>query len=676
MHNVVSGQVYGTVVQAGTIHQVVLPDPVPVPRQLPPDPAHFVGRAAELALLDDAAPATVLITAAGGSGKTWLAVRWAQGAAERFPDGQLFVDLRGFSTDTAPMDPAVAVRGFLDVLGVAPGRIPAAPHAQAALYRSLVAQRRILVVLDNAASTEQVVPLLPGGRAATVVVTSRRTLTALVSRHGATQLHLDHLTAEEAHALLTSRLGPARVAAEPDAVAELIGFCGGFALALGLVAARGRPADTARELRELGLDGLDDEDPTASLPTVLSWSYRALGAEQRTMFLLLGIAPGPDLDQYAAASISGWPPPVAGRVLRELTAASLAQRDTHGRYRLHDLVRAYALAQGPAAPERTAALRRAVDFYLHTARATDHLLEPGGHSLDLGRPAPGVHLRPLADADTALAWFDTEHQNLLAAQRIAVEQGWHADVWRLAWGLYTFHHRRGHRHDDLAVWQAALASAPHLPDPTVLARTHRYLGRAHTALDRHEEAVRHLEHALDLAGDDRTAQGNTHQMLAWSWGRQGEDQRALDHARRALAAFRGLDQPVWEAEALNDVGWFAARTGDLDAALTHCQAALDLHRGHRNADGEAATLDSLGHVHHRAGRPRQAVDHYRQALTRYQEAGNDYQRADTLEALGDTHAEAGDPDQAAAAWREAAELYESQAREADLTRVRTRLGDR
>ncbi|HWO66287.1 MAG TPA: BTAD domain-containing putative transcriptional regulator, partial [Umezawaea sp.] len=262
----------------------------PLPRQLPAPPRWFTGRGIELDRLDQALSATpadamVMISAiggAGGIGKTWLALAWAHQHAERFPDGQLFVDLHGFSPTQEPMAPAVAVRGFLDALGVDPDRIPTDLDAQAALYRSLVAKRRMLVVLDNAATTEQVIPLLPGSPTCTVLITGRTRLASLIDRHGAHHLQLDVLTRQEARVLLAARIGTDRVAAEPDIVNELAELCEGYPLALSITArnAATRPAiplaEIATELRELGLEMLDhDTDPAASLPAVLSWSLRA-----------------------------------------------------------------------------------------------------------------------------------------------------------------------------------------------------------------------------------------------------------------------------------------------------------------------------------------------------------------------------------------------------------------
>jgi hypothetical protein len=334
------------------------------PRQLPAAPRYFVGRADELAALnsalDDSAEAggTVPISAlagAGGIGKTALALRWAHSNLPRYLDGQLFVDLQGFSPAGLPVEPAVAVRSFLAAFGVDSGRLPADLDAQAALYRSLVAGKRMLIVLDNAVDAAQVVPLLPGSPTCTVLVTSRRHLTSLITRHGAHLLTLGVLTDDDARHLLLTWIGADRVTAEPAAVEQLLACCGGFALALDIVGARAKMngrtplAEAAAELCDdtTRLGALDDEDPAASLPAVLSWSYRALTTEQRTVFGLVGIAPGPDIGLPAAASFTGLPVPHARTVLRALEDASLLDRHPGGRYTMHDLIRAYAAHRAP-----------------------------------------------------------------------------------------------------------------------------------------------------------------------------------------------------------------------------------------------------------------------------------------------------------------------------------------
>lgn len=667
----------------------------PTPRQLPPAPRSFFGRTAELATLTAALDtasepgATVVISAlagAGGIGKTWLALHWAHGHLDHFPDGQLFVDLRGFSPDGQPMSTSTALRGFLDAFGVDPTQIPVDVHAQASLLRTLLADKRILMVLDNAADTTQVNPLLPGSPTATVLVTSRHHLPGLITRHGAHHLHVNVLTDNEARSLLTARLGAERITADPTAVDDLLAICSGFPLALGIVAGRAHThphlplAVLAAELREATLGALDADDPTASLPAVLSWSYQALTSEQQHVFGLLGIAPGPHISLSAAASLTALTPAQTRRVLQALQEASLLDRDAHDRYTMHDLIRAYAThtAQHHLDEDtRTAALRRILDHYTHTAHTADRLLNPSRHLFPLDPPTPGAHPHPLSNTSAALAWLEVTYPNMLAAQHTATIHNWHLTVWHLAQNLFMYQVQRSYRHDRLAMWQAALDAATHLPDPTALITTHRSLGQSYAELGRHDDGFRHLHHALTLAEHHHAPihQAHAHRALAQASERRGHHQQARQHAIQALNLHRAHGQPEWEADALNDVGWYAARCGDFDTARTHCQTALTLYRHLHSPGGEAAVLDSLGYIAYRTGDHYHALDHYQGALTLSQDLGDITHVAAALDALGHPHTALGQFDQARAVWQEALQLYQELGRDNDAARVQQQLNE-
>ncbi|MEV6608458.1 tetratricopeptide repeat protein [Kutzneria sp. NPDC051319] len=660
------------------------------PRQLPAAPTGFTGREAELALLAQAIDTvaeqspTIVITAiagAGGIGKTSLALHWAHTHADRFPDGQLFVDLRGFGPDSDPLDPLTAVRGFLDALGADPAHVSGGLAEHTALYRSLLAGKRLLIVLDNAATADQVAPLLPGAPTCTVVVTSRSALSSLITRHGARHMALAVLSHAEAEALLTWRLGDARVAAEPEAVADLIRLCGRYPLALAITAGRAQMypdiplAEFAAELLELGLDALDDQDPAASLPTVLSWSLLNLTEQQRTVFGLLGTAPGPDISLPAAAALTGLSLAEVTKALRTLEDASLIGRHAYGRYEMHDLIRRYAVDTAGHLPDatRTAALKRAVDFYLHTAYDADRILSP--HRAPQQLDPPVTQPLPLADYPAALAWFDAEHQCLLAAQHTAVVQGWHRAAWQLAWALSTFQIRRGLRHDQAAIWQVGLAAEQHLDDPTARLLAHRFLGFAYGDLGQHDDAVRHLNQSAALAEQqgDTSNQARTELMLARAWGLSGDYSQALVHADRALELYRAIDDVPGQAHALNDAGWCAAQLGRYEQASANCQAALAIYQRHRDPDAEAGTLDSLGYIDHCTGDHQRAIDHYRRSLALRRDLGDNSQIANCLDGLGNPHAALGQHDQARAVWQEALDLFREQQRHDDADRLQRRL---
>lgn len=271
-------------------------------------------------------------------------------------------------------------------------------------------------------------------------------------------------------------------------------------------------------------------------------------------------------------------------------------------------------------------------------------------------------------------WFDTEHNNLLAAQRTAVAHASHRTAWQLAWTLNDFHYRRGHRHDQLAVWQIAVDSAGQLPDPGARIIAHRLLGRAHVVLGHHQEAINALNQALALSEqqNDRALQANAHYTLASIWP---DGRRALEHARRALDLYRGLDQPIGEANALNAVGWYAARLGHHDTAREHCQAALALFQHHQDVSGQAQTLDSLGYIDHHSGHHQDAVQHYRHAISLYRDLDNTYEAADTLDRLGHSHAALGQHDLTREVWREARDLYRQQGRDQEAEQVEQQLDE-
>ena len=671
-----------------------------LPRQLPAVTGHFVGRAPELAMLDrlagagDTATAIVISAIAGtaGIGKTALAVHWAHRVVDRFPDGQLYVDLRGFSPSGQVVAPAEAVRRFLDALEAPPQRIPVDLDAQTALYRSLLAGRRMLVVLDNACDSSQVRPLLPGAPGCLVLVTSRNQLSGLVAADGAHLVNLDLLSVAEAQQLLAQRLGTVRVAAEPAAVAEIITRCARLPLALALVAARAaaRPRVALRVLAGELADArqrwemLTGDDPATDVRAVFSWSYQALTPAAARLFRLLGLHPGPDIAAPATASLAGITPDAVRPVLAELTRASLLTEPSTGRYTFHDLLRDYAtqLAHSIDTDEqRHAATGRILDHYLHTAYPADRLLDPGGDPVPLALPRAGVTPEQLNDHAQAVGWFTAQLPVLLAAVAHAAATGSDSHSWQLAWTLQTFLDRRGHWHDQVTVGQAAVAAAQRLADPTAQARNHRNLAGAYIRLGCFDDAHTQLRHALDLATGtgDRTQQAHTHHHLTYLCERRGQPVQALHHAQQALHLYQAAGHQAGQAIALNAVGWCHTMLGEHQQALTYCQQALTLLQqlGHR--DGQAHTWDSLGYAHRHLGQHTQAVTCYQHALTLCRDLGDRYSEAETLTHIGDTHHTTGNSQAARDAWQQALtildDLDHSDLVHSDAAQIRAKLAE-
>ncbi|MEV4319488.1 BTAD domain-containing putative transcriptional regulator [Actinocrispum sp. NPDC049592] len=639
-----------------------------VPRQLPAAPRSFIGRADELKALSAAmdAGATVAISAiggAGGIGKTWLALHWAHQHLDRFPDGQLFVNLRGFDPSNEPMSPAVALRGFVEALGA--DSVPMDLDALAALYRSLINDRKVLVVLDNARDSNQVTPLLPGSPSCGVLITSRRRLAGLVTTHGAQSVSLDTLDLDSSKQLLGARLGSERISAEPAEVADILRHCAGLPLAVGMVAARATLSPDlplallAHELQDHAarLDALNPGE--SDLRAVFSTSCQALSSAAMTTFGLLGLAPGPDCGLAGISALIGRP---AGLIMRELEDAHLVTQAVPGRYRMHDLVRLYASELGDPL-----AVDRLVDFYLRTAYAGDRLLAPQRDVMDIP-----FATQPFVDEAEVLAWFDVEHPCVMAAQQFAFGRGNYAVVPQLAWAMDNYLWRRGRWLDQLTTWQLGLAAAEQLGDTQMCAKAHRILGATFTRAEQFADAVSHLTQALTLVTEP-LEQAGVQNYLAETWERQGELGRALEHAENALRLYETLDKPLRQADALNSVGFLEARLGRYEQARLHCEAALSLYGNGSRYPGAPGALDSLGYIARHAGNPTQALDYYKQAQTLFHDIGNTYEEANTLANLGDTYTTLGDHVAARQARREAIALYQAQGRTMEAERLQREL---
>jgi DNA-binding SARP family transcriptional activator/tetratricopeptide (TPR) repeat protein len=674
----------------------------PVPRELPADASPFTGRAAELAELDRLlgspvaaadtgagqarSPAAVISAVSGtaGVGKTALAIHWAHRAAGRFPDGQLHVNLRGYDL-ARPVTVADALDGFLRALGVPGPDIPPGEDERAARYRSLLAGQRMLVVLDNASTVEQVRLLLPGSPGCAVLVTSRDALAGLVARDGAARLDLDLLPQAEAVALLAELIGePAR--ADPKATAELARQCARLPLALRVAAelAAARPqiplselvADLADQQRRLDLLEVA-EDPRTAVRVVFSWSYQQLSHGAARMFRLLGIHPGPDISAAAAASLAGIAEPDARRLLRELARAHLIAERARGRYAFHDLLRAYAAEQAhdtDSDTDRREATGRILDHYLHTAACAGRRLNPGREPVVLAAPERGAVPAQPGDYHEAMAWFEAEHEVLLSAVTQAADSGFGVHAWQIPWATESFLRIRGHWQDWAATQRTALAAATRLDDTAAQALSGRLVANACNELGHHDQALRHYTSSLTLYQrlGNRLGEAKVHQSLGLLAERQRRYADAIGHAEQALRLYQAVGDQRSVADALNDVGWYHGLLGDYEQARVFCRRALTLsaEAGYRRLEGGA--WDSLGYAEYHLGNLVEAAACYERAVSIVRESGDRFHEADTLTRLGDTHHAAGERPRAQEAWQQALAILED-LQHSDADQVRAKL---
>jgi DNA-binding SARP family transcriptional activator/tetratricopeptide (TPR) repeat protein len=640
--------------------------PPTVPRQLPAELAAFIGRRTEIARLDkfandqDQPASVVVISGTAGVGKTALALRWSRRMADQFPDGQLWVNLRGY--DRRPsVGPGAGLVLLLRALGIKDAEIPPDIDSRAGLYRSVMDGRRMLVVIDNAGTADQVRPLLPGSPSSVVLVTSRDELVGLVA-DGAQALRLDLFSAEEADDLLRRRLGNARIEAEPRATKEILERCARLPLALAIAAARvaQRPqlpmAVFAHQL-QAALDELASADAATDIRAVFSWSYRTLSQPAARLFRLLAVHPGPDVSIDAVTSLAEVP---AGSLLNELTTAHLVTEHSPGRYTMHDLLRAYVCEltqEFDSTASRRKALRHVLDHYLGMAHAAAMLIDPARDAIIPGAAPPPASLK---DRAQALDWFNTEYPNLLAAITRAADRGLDHHTWQLVWCLADFQQWRGLWRDRAATLTVALAATVRLGDSAEQARAHRGLGYAYTKLRRDSDAQAHFGQALEryIALGHLAGQARVHHGLSYILERQGDHQAALWHAEQALSLYPADADKAQRGRALGTVGWCRAQLGDYPRALRDCWQTLELLRGTADVIAEGTSWDSLGYIHHHLGEHHQAISYYKNALRLRRDVGHESGVASTLTKLGETYFTQGEFDAARETWRTALVMLE------------------
>jgi tetratricopeptide (TPR) repeat protein/transcriptional regulator with XRE-family HTH domain len=668
-----------------------------LPMQLPPPVHDFVGRCAELHRLTElghqswsgTTPRIVVISGMAGVGKTALALHWAHQAAASFPDGQLYLDLRGFTPGPQPTRPAEPIQDLLEGLGVSQHAMPAGTAARIALYRSLLSGRRALVVLDDALSAAQVRPLIPGSPGSFLLITSRGQLTGLAAVEHAHIIQLGLLPYPDARQLLERRLGGDHAECGQQAIQAIIQRCGRLPLALGIAAARAAAIPgpraaalgaVATELGEMpaGLDALDCGEPAADLRAVFSASYRKLPPVTARLFRLMGSQPGPAISVPAAASMADLPPREVRRSIGELTQANLLAEHPAGRYRLHDLLRAYAAEQGQAdghGEETDAAMIRLLDHYLHTAHGAAIAITKTRDPLALDPPAPGVTPEALSTPRAALAWFGAEHAALLAAARLAASRGFDAYAWQIPWSMGAYLDFSGRWETWIAVQRLARAAASRQADVAAQAQALAGLGSAYLRLGRHDRARAQLDRAACLyqqAGDNAGLAMN-HLLLAYVHDREHEYQAALSHAQHALGLFDGQGHRAGRAKALNAAAWYQARLGEHATALEFGERALEEFRVLDDQPNEAATLDTLGYIRQQLGQPAEAIACFERAAGLFHQVGDRQDEASVLIHLATCQQDAGYLGAAAAVLRCALRILD-ELRAPEAAAVRERLG--
>jgi tetratricopeptide (TPR) repeat protein len=656
----------GAVVQAGTVHGGVhitaaRERPVSVPRQLPFAVSAFVDREEHLRRLDalaaDGGEGVPVAVLAGppGVGKTALAVHWAHRSRERFPGGNLYVGMRGHAPGPRA-EASQALGSLLRAVGVDPDRVPLDLDGRSALFRSELDGRRLLIVIDDVLDPAQVRPLLPASPGCMVVVTSRDTLTGLVVREGATRLSLGVLARDDSVALLRATVG-ARVDAEPGAAHRLAEHCAGLPLALRVAAERltDRPHDALNDLvaelavEESRLDTLSEEDELSDLRAVMSTSYEALDDDTARFFRRLGAHPGDDFSGAAAGALTGAPPLETRRSLDRLTRAHLVERTRPDRYRLHDLVRLYAVERFEAheSPDAVgAAVERVARWYTHAAARAQRSVHPNFPTVP-GAAAEG-ELPGFPSDREALAWFERERLNLLAVLHAAVERGLDDIAWRLPASVYPLFEL--HRHWD--EWRdthvVGIRAAERAGDPFGRARNHLGMGDALWLSDDLDEAAAHYRAALGanaVAGDPWVEGFAERQLGEVAW-RRGDRDHAVGHLERAIAVFRAAGERRGEAMGLLSKAGFSADLGRFDAALADARAAVAAFGEIGDVWSVAWGECTVGRALVGTGRAAEAVERYRSAVTVFDDRSDDDSRAVALAGLAEAHLGLGEHERA------------------------------
>jgi tetratricopeptide (TPR) repeat protein len=682
--------VAGTMIQAGAIHAISLAGAERVrsplrPRLLPPDVPFFTGRTTDLATLDamletgpadGTGPGTPMpvmlgvIVGAGGIGKTSLALHWAHQVQSHFPDGQLYVDLHGYGP-SHPLTPEQALDGFLRALGLPGESIPHELDQMSGIYRSLLADRRVLILLDNARTVQQIHPLLPSTPTCLILVTSRTSLSGLIARNGARRLILDQLSTDESVSLLRDIIGPDRVDAEPDTAIELAQLCAGLPLALRIIGERVSDRPHARiatlvssfvDQRRLDVLAVEDDEHSA-VRAAFDWSHAALPPDTARTFRRLGLHPGPTIGLAAATVLTDTTPATLQPQLAALTRSHLLTEIDDEHYRFHELIRDYAAEQAASHDPDTdlrASIHRLGCWYLLGADTAARLLYPHGYNHAVPPARQDVPGLPLTSRHDALRWFDTEYSNLVATIHDAARHGDHDIAARLPSAIGDYLALRARWPDMISGYTIALASATALHDTDLILYIQACLTDAYFYAGRWEESALANQQVLTQARavGNRKHEASALHMSGMLASTAGQLPDAVNRFQAALALYRELGNPRGEALMLGMIGDSCRQQHHMKEALDYLNRSLMIFRATGNRWNEAGCLLKLAATAVDSHRLDHAETHLRDALAIYHELDDRHEVAQTMHALGDTLALADQPGPAGQAWRDAAMVYQ------------------
>jgi tetratricopeptide (TPR) repeat protein len=651
---------------------------MPIPRQLPADDAHFTGRGRQLAQLDELQEegrrqaTTVVITAIAGTagvGKTALAIHWAHRVQDRFTDGVLYANLRGYDAEGRQAEPGTVLDDFLRDLGVPESRIRGDLESRVKLYRSQLHGRRILIVLDNAADADQLRPLIPGSPSCHVLITSRSVLPGL-GRDGARRVTLDVMSPGRALALLREIIGRKAVDAERAEASLLAQQCAYLPLALRIAAERAvmRPGGTLAELvaelnderARLNLGATDD--PAMAVRAVFSWSYNVLAPESARMFRLLGLHSGLDIGIPAASALADIPAQKGAELLDRLARVHLLNEYQPHRYQFHDLLRLYARDRSEnddTSDERAAAIRRMLDWYLQTANSADRILIPYHRHVPVGVPESAAALLQFPSYDNAMQWCEVERANLLAATRLAADCGEQVIAWKLPLVLWSFFTLRRFWRDWTATHDMALASAQHLGDRFAEAWVTTNLGIAYRQLRKHDLALDHYRTALTIWTEINDLWGQA--RIFNEYGEALQELRRPDEAliwyNQALPIWRQIADPWGEASTLTGLSNVDRTLHRRDDAIAHAQSAIEIWKRIDDRRGQGRALSQIGEVYQEQGQHEEAIAYLQEALAIRRALGERWGEARTLYTLGESFSRLAQASDARTAWNQALSIF-------------------